>query len=135
MALSLFSIDNEGFLIAKKPRSEIQSPVKFELIAKDNGVPQRQTTVQVRLVFVSYRGDQQPVRVYVREDKEVGSVIARVPRFFPGGTLSIIFPQKANFTVDNSGRIRMTTAFDFEQSQFYRFNSSRTGTSPGPAHQ
>ena len=130
-ALSLFSIDNEGFLIAKKPRSEIQSPVKFELVAKDNGVPQRQTTVQVRLVFVSYRGDQQPVRVYVREDKEVGSVIARVPRFFPGGTLSIIFPQKANFTVDNSGRIRMTTAFDFEQSQFYRLTVREQEPAPG----
>lgn len=130
-AFPLFSIDSDGFLIAKKPRSEIQSPVKFELTAKDNGIPQRETKVQVQLVFVSYRGDQQPVRVYVREDKDVESVVARVPRYFPGGTLSIIFPQRANFTVDNSGKVRMTAPFDFERSEFYRLTIREQEPAPG----
>lgn len=128
---SLFSIDSNGFLIAKKPRSEMNSPVKFELTAKDSGVPPHETKVQVQLVFVSYRGDQQPVRVYVREDKEVGSVVATVPRYFPGGTLSIIFPQKANFTVDNSGKIRMTAPFNFEQTEFYSLTVRELEPAPG----
>ena len=129
--LPLFSIDSNGFLIAKKPRSEIKSPVRFELTAKDSGVPPHETKVQGQLVFVSYRGDQQPVRVYVREDKEVGSVVATVPRYFPGGTLSIIFPQRANFTVDNSGKIRMTASFDFEQTQFYSLTVRELEPAPG----
>ena len=130
-ALPMFSIDENGFLIARKPRSEIKSPVKFELTAKDSGTPPRETKVQVQLVFVSYRADQQPVRVYVREDKEVGSVIARVPRYFPGGTLSIIFPQKSNFTVDNSGKVRMTAPFDFEQTEFYSLTVREQEPAPG----
>ena len=130
-AQSLFSIDSNGFLIAKKPRKEISSPVKFELTAKDSGNPPHETKVQVRLVFVSYRGGQQPVRAYIREDMEVGSVIATVPRYFPGGTLSIIFPQKSNFTVDNSGKIRMIAPFDFEQTQFYSLTVREQEPAPG----
>lgn len=116
---SLISIDKNGFLIAKKPRKDFPSTVKFQLTAKDSGSPPRETKVEVQLVLVSYRPDQQPVRVYVREDKEVGSAIAIVPRYFPGGTLSIIYPRKSNFTVDNSGKVRMEAPFDFEKQQFY----------------
>ena len=116
---SLISIDENGFLIAKKPRKEFPATVTFQLTAKDDGSPPRETKVEVRLVLVSYRPDQQPVRVYVREDKEVDSVVAVVPRYFPGGTLSIIFPRNSNFTVDNSGKVRMVEPFDFEKQQFY----------------
>ena len=130
-AQQYFSIDNNGYLIAKKPRKDIKSPIKFELTAKDSGTPPRETKVQVQLVFVSYRADQQPVRVYVREDQEVGGVIATVPRYFPGGKLSIIFPQKSNFTVDNSGKVRMTTPFDFEQTQFYSLTVREQEPAPG----
>ena len=127
---SLFSIDSEGFLIAKKPREDFKSPVKFQLTAKDNGSPPRETRVEVQLVLVSYRGDQQPVRVYVREDKSVGSVIAIVPRYFPGGTLSIIYPRKSNFTVDNSGKVRMEAPFDYEEQQFFGLTIRETETAP-----
>ena len=119
-ARASFSINKEGFLIAKKPRKDFSSPITFKLTAKDNGSPPRESKVDVQLVLVDYRPEQQhPVRVYVREDKEVGSVVAIVPRYFPGGTLSIIYPRKANFTVDNSGLVRMTTPFDFEARQFF----------------
>lgn len=127
----MFSIDNNGFLIAKKSRSQIKSPGTFYLTAKDSGTPPRETRVQVQLTLVTYRADQQPVRVYVREDKEVGSVIAIVPRYFPGGTLSIIFPQKSNFTVDNSGEVRMTAPFDFEKTQFYSLTVREEEPPPG----
>ena len=118
-AQSSFSIDKNGFLIAKKPRKDFSSPVTFQLTAKDSGSPPRESKVEVQLVLVSYRPEQEPVREYIREDKEVGSVVAIVPRYFPGGTLSIIYPRKSNFTVDNSGRVRMTASFDFEAKQFY----------------
>ena len=127
---SLFSIDSEGFLIAKKPRDDFKSPVTFQLTAKDSGSPPRETKVEVQLVLVSYRGDQQPVRVYVREDKSVGSVIAIVPRYFPGGTLSIIYPRKSNFTVDNSGKVRMEAPFDYEEQQFYGLTVRETEPAP-----
>ena len=125
-----FSIDNNGFLIAKKPRKDMESSFQFEVTAKDSGSPPRETKAQVRLVFVSYRPDEQPVRVYVKEDKEVGSVIATVPRYFPGGTLSIIYPQGSNFTVDNSGKLRMTAPLDFEDKQFYLLTVREKEPSP-----
>ena len=128
--LSEFSIDSEGFLIAKKPRKDFTSPVTFQLTAKDNGSPPRETKVEVQLVLVSYRGDQQPVRVYVREDKSVGSVIAIVPRYFPGGTLSIIYPRKSNFSVDNSGKVRMEAPFDYEEQQFFSLTIRETEPAP-----
>ena len=130
-AQSLFSVDSNGVLIAKKPRKEISSPVQFDVTAKDSGTPPLETKIKAQLVFVTYRPNQQPVRVYVREDKEVGSVVATVPRYFPGGTLSIIFPQNSNFTVDNSGKVRMTTPFDFEQTQFYSLTVREQEPAPG----
>lgn len=127
---SLFSIDKNGFLIAKKPRKDVPSPVKFQLTAKDSGSPPRETKVEVQLVLVSYRPEQQPVRVYVREDKSVGSVIAIVPRYFPGGRLSIIYPGKSNFTVDNSGKVRMEAPFDFEEQRFFSLTVRETEPAP-----
>ena len=129
-ARSWFSINSEGFLIAKKPRDDFTSPVKFQLTAKDSGSPPRETKVEVQLVLVSYRGDQQPVRVYVREDKSVGSVIAIVPRYFPGGKLSIIYPRKSNFSVDNSGKVRMEAPFDYEEQQFFSLTVRETEPVP-----
>lgn len=127
---SFLSINSEGVLIAKKPRSDFTSPVKFQLTAKDSGSPPRETKVEVQLVLVSYRGDEQPVRVYVREDKSVGSVIATVPRYFPGGKLAIIFPRKSNFSVDNSGKVRMEAPFDYEEKQFFRLTVRETEPAP-----
>ena len=117
--MTYFIIDDDGFLRSKKSIEGLKSPYEFKMEAKDSGEPPKTTTVDVRLVFVNYRPGQQPVRVDVLESEDVGSIIARVPRYFPGGSLSLIYPHKANFSVDNEGMVRLTGPLDYEKQKFY----------------
>ena len=114
-----FEIDEDGFLRSRRSIKDLESPYEFTMEAKDNGTPPKATVVKVRLIFVNYRPKQQPVRVDVLETEQVDSIIATVPRYFPGSTLSLIYPHKANFSVDNLGKLRLTAPLDYEKQKFY----------------
>lgn len=110
-----FFINKEGFLIVKKFCKDFLFFIIFKLIVKDNGFFLCESKVDVQFVLVNYRLEQQYlVRVYVREDKEVGSVVVIVLRYFFGGMLLIIYLWKVNFIVDNFGLVCMMILFDFE---------------------
>lgn len=117
--LDNFKIDKDGQLIAKNNLANIPSPYRFKITARDNGSPKQVHAVDVRMVFVNYRPKQQPVRALVPENIPVNSVITRVPKYFPSGEFSIVFPEKTNFTIDNSGYVRITSPLDFEKQAFH----------------
>nr|QDE55751.1 cadherin 1 [Nematostella vectensis] len=116
----LFKIDSRGVVTAKKPIEDLPKIYPFNVKALDNGEPPQETDVKVRLVFVHYRPDQKHVRVNVREDTPTGSVIATVRRYFPNGIVSLLLPEKANFSVRANGDVILLTPLDYESQQFHR---------------
>mgnify|MGYP001792379199 CR=1 FL=1 len=118
-----FYVDSKGLLRAKRALDELGSTYLLTVTAEDDGSPPLTKNVNVRLVFVRYRPDQQPVRVGVSEDVRPGTKLARVSRVFPGGKLSIVFPKNSNFTIDNEGWIRSDVPLDYEEKRFYSLTS------------
>lgn len=114
-----FEVDPNGVLRAKQPLDSLPSPYKFRVKAKDDGKPPQENDVNVRLVFLHYRPDQDPVRVRVPEDTKVGSVIAKVPMYFPNGTIQLLFPEKANFSIRSNGDVILLTPLDYETQRFH----------------
>ena len=114
-----FYIDAKGLLRAKRSLDDLGSTYTLSVTAEDDGTPPLKNDANVRLVFVQYRPDQQPVRVDVSEDSVPGKKIARVSKVFPGGKLTIVFPNDNNFTIDNDGWVRSLGALDYEEKRFY----------------
>ncbi|XP_048576731.1 protocadherin-like protein isoform X1 [Nematostella vectensis] len=117
-AENYFTIDERGQLICKNDLKGIASPFRFTIEARDGGLPQKVHTANVLLVFVNYRPKQQPVRVIVPETTRAGTVITRVPRYFPTGEFSIVYPEKTNFTIDNDGNVTLNRPLDYEEIAF-----------------
>lgn len=122
-AETYFYVDGKGLLRAKRALDDLGSTYLLTVTVEDDGSPPLKKEAKVRLVFVQYRPDQQPVRVDVSEDIRPGTKLARVPRVFPGGKLSIVFPSNSNFTIDSMGWIRNLDALDYEEKRFYSLTS------------
>lgn len=120
---AFFSIDNQGVIRAKrtlednipgKRSSDPLSTLSFEVEATDGASPPNSVKAPVRLAFARYQVGQNALAVRVREDTRVGKVVAVVPRYIPGGKLSILYPENSYFTVDEDGKVRLAKELNFE---------------------
>ena len=139
---AFFTIDNQGVLRAKrtledsipgKRSTDPLSTLSFEVTATDGATPPNSVTAPVRLAFARYQAGQEALAVRVREDTREGKVIAVVPRYIPGGKMSILYPEKTYFTVDEDGNVRLAKELDFETRTTHVLTVQEEGfTSAGP---
>ena len=141
-AEAFFSIDNEGVIRAKrtldgnipgKRATDPLSTLSFNVEATDRADPPNRATTPVRLAFANYKSGQSALAVKVPENARVGTTIAEAPRYIPGGTISILYPERAPFTVDKAGRVRLASELDFETQAKYVLTIREQGwTDKGP---
>ena len=141
-AEDFLSIDNQGVIRAKrtlgdtipgKRSTEPLSQLSFNVEAVDGASPPNSVKSPVRLALANYQAGQEALAVRVREDTRVGKTIALVPRYIPGGELSILYPTKTFFTVDKEGRVKLAEKLDFEtQATFALTIQEKGSTSTGP---
>lgn len=127
-AEAFFSVDNQGFIHAKrtiegsipgKRATDPLSTLSFNVEAKDNADPPNSVSTPVRLAFASYNSDQSALTVKVTENAQVGRMITEVPRYIPGGKMSILYPEKSSFTLDDEARLTLGKELDFETQAKY----------------
>ena len=141
-AEAYFSINDQGILRAKrtldssipgKRSIEPLSTMNFNVEATDGASPPNSITTPVRLAFAKHQAGQNALSVRVREDMPIGKVFALTPRYIPGGKLSILYPEKTPFVVDQEGGIQLATSLDFETQAVYTLTVREEGfTSTGP---
>ena len=141
-AEAFFTVDNQGFLRAKrtledsipgKRSTDPLSILSFEVTATDGATPPNSVTAPVRLAFARYRARQDAVVARVREDTRKGKVVAVVPKYIPGGKMSILYPEKSYFTVDEDGKVQLAKELDFESRVAHALTVREEGfTSTGP---
>ena len=139
---AFFTIDNQGVLRARrtlqdsipgKRSTDPLSALSFEVTATDSATPANSVTAPVRLAFARYQAGQEALAVRVREDTSEGKVIAVVPRYIPGGKMSILYPEETYFTVDEDGEVRVEKELDFETRGSHALTVREEGfTSTGP---
>lgn len=139
---AFFSIDNQGVLRARrtlqdsipgKRSTDPLSTLSFEVTATDSATPPNSVTAPVRLALARYQAGQDALAVRVREDTREGKVIAVVPRYIPGGKMSILYPARTYFTVDEDGKVRVAKELDFETRGTHALTVREEGfTSTGP---
>ena len=137
-----FTIDNQATLRARrqlkdsipgKRSTDPLSTLSFKVTATDGATPPKSVTAPVRLAFARNQAGQEALDVRVREDTRVGKVIAVVPRYIPGGKMSILYPQKTPFSVDEDGKVRLAKKLDFETRATHALTVREEGsTSTGP---
>ena len=136
-AEAFFSVDNQGFIHAKrtiegsipgKRATDPLSTLSFNVEAKDNADPPNSVSTPVRLAFASYNSDQSAVTVKVTENAQVGRMITEVPRYIPGGKMSILYPEKSPFTLDDEARLTLEKELDFETQAKYVLTVREQGT-------
>ena len=141
-AEAFLSVDNEGVIRAKKTlegsipgkrATEPLSTLSFNVEASDSAKPPNKVTTPVRLAFANYKSGQSAFAVKVPENARVGRTIAEVPRYIPGGKLSILYPETTIFTVDQDGRVKLMEELDFETQSKYVLTIREQGwTDSGP---
>lgn len=134
------SIDDQGIIRAKRSlqggipgKRAIETPklLLFNVEATDGDSPP--VLAPVRLALTKSQLGQDALAVRVREDTRVGTVIAVVPRYIPGGKMSILYPEKTHFTVDEKGKVLLAKELDFETQASYALTVREEGSSPtGP---
>ena len=127
-AEAFFSIDNEGVIRAKKSlvdsipgkrAIEPLSTLSFNVEATDNADPPNKVTTPVRLAFANYNSGQPTMAVTVPENARVGRTVAEIPRYIPGGKMSILYPEDSPFRVDGEGILQLARELDFETQAKY----------------
>ena len=141
-AKAFFSVDDEGVIRAKralegsipgKRASEPLSTLSFNVEATDSADPSNRVATPVRLAFANYQSGQSAMTLKVSENARAGSKIAEVPRYIPGGKISILYPEKTFFTVDEEGTIRLEKTLDFETQAKHVLTTREQGlTTLGP---
>lgn len=141
-AEAFFSIDNQGVIratrtlgdsIPGKRATEPLSSLSFDVTASDGASPPNSVKTPVRLALANYQAGQDAMAVRVREDTRVGKTIALVPRYIPDAKLSILYPEKTYFTVDNEGRVNLAEKLNFETQAAFAVTIREEGsTSTGP---
>ena len=141
-AEAFFSIDNQGFLRAKrtledsipgKRSTDPLSTLSFELTATDGATPPNSVTAPVRLAFARYQASEEALAARVPENTREGKVVAVVPKYIPGGIFSILYPEKSHFTVDQDGKVKLAKELDFESRAAHALTVREEGlTSTGP---
>ena len=127
-AEAFFLIDNEGIIRAKKSlvdsipgkrAIEPLSTLSFNVEATDNTDPPNKVTTPVRLAFANYNSGQPTMAVTVPENARVGRTVAEIPRYIPGGKMSILYPEDSPFRVDGEGILQLARELDFETQAKY----------------
>ena len=141
-AEAFFSIDNEGVIRAKKTLEDSMpgkraieplSTLSFNVEAVDTADPSNSITTPVRLAFANYKAGQQAIAVKVSENTPAGRTIARFSRYIPGSKISILYPEKSPFTLDQEGVLRLAKELDFETQAKYVLTIREQGwTESGP---
>ena len=135
-AEAFFSVDNQGFIHAKrtiegsipgKRATDPLSTLSFNVEAKDNADPPNTVSTPVRLAFASYNSDQSAMTVKVAENAQVGRMITEVPRYIPGGKMSILYPEKSSFALDDEARVTLGKELDFETQTKYALTVREQG--------
>ena len=135
-AEAFFSIDNEGVIRAKKTLEdrmpgkraiEPLSTLSFNVEAADNADPPNKVTTPVRLALTSYNSGQPTMAVTVPENARVGRTVAEIPRYIPGGKMSILYPEDSPFIVDGEGILRLARELDFETQAKYTLTIREKG--------
>lgn len=116
-AAKYLSVDGEGYLRAKRSLEKLKS-LRFTLTARDNATTPHVTSADVRLIFLSERSGDPPVRGSVLENSKVGTEVAVVPKYFPDGTFTILLPESSSFSIDSNGKIVLAKPVDFETQRF-----------------
>ena len=141
-AEAFFSIDNEGVIRAKKSledsipgKREIEplSTLSFNVEATDNTDPPNKVTTPVRLAFANYNSGQPTMAVTVPENARVGRIVAEIPRYIPGGKMSILYPEDSPFRVNGEGILQLARELDFEtQAKYVLTIREQGGTNSRP---
>ena len=141
-AEAFFSIDNKGVIRAKKiledsipgkRATEPLSTLSFNVEAVDTADPSNSITTPVRLAFANYKSDQTAIAVKVSENTPTGRTIAKFSRYIPGSKISILYPEKSPFSLDQEGVIRLAKELDFETQAKYVLTIREQGwTESGP---
>ena len=136
-AEAYLTIDNRGVIRAKrtledsipgKRATEPLSTLSFDVEAVDGASPPNSVKTPVRLALAKYQAGQEALAVRVREDTRIGKTISLVPRYIPGGMMSILYPEKTHVTVDEEGRVKVTKALDFETQAAFALTVREEGT-------
>ena len=141
-AEAFFSIDNEGVIRAKKSLEdsipgkraiEPLSTLSFNVEATDNTDPPNKVTTPVRLAFANYNSGQPTMAVTVPENARVGRIVAEIPRYIPGGKMSILYPEDSPFRVNGEGILQLARELDFEtQAKYVLTIREQGGTNSRP---
>ena len=139
---AFFSIDNQGVIRAKrtlgdsipgKRATEPLSTLYFNVEATGRTDPPNTVNAPVRLAFANYKSGQPTMAVRIPENARLGRTVAEIPRYIPGGKVSILYPETSPFTVDEEGRVRLTKELDFETQAKYVLTIREQGwTNSGP---
>ena len=111
--LKYLTVGDKGKLRVKSSLGDLLQ-LRFTLTARDNATKPHATSVDVQLFFTVTKPGEPPIQGSVPEDAAVGTVVLQLPRYFPGGTFSIVLPQVTPFSVDDQGRIILAEEIDFE---------------------
>ena len=141
-AEAFLSVDNEGVIRATRTMEDSipgkraidpLSTLSFNVEATDSADPPNRVTTPVRLAFANYKSGQSTLAVRVPENARVGRTIAEVPKYIPGGKMSILYPEKSIFTVDNEATVLLAKEIDFETQTKYILTVREQGwTEAGP---
>lgn len=91
----------------------------FKITARDTSEPPKTTTSSVKIIFVRYRPQDEPVTCYVPEDTKLKQVIAVVPRYYPDSEMSIIYPEQSQFAINNKGEVILEKRLDYQKEKYY----------------